>query len=245
MAITVSAFLTLALSEIRVVRGGDVPQAASMQLALDLFNELLEALCGTPRALFSVSFTTFTTVPSLQPHTIGTATTGPAATFAMTRRPIRLLSANLVLQTNINRPIWIRDRKWWSEQRAPAITGALSTDLYYEADWPLGQIWLWPIITQALGIQLQTQNELAAVTQADTLDLPQGYQQALRLTLAEVAAPHFGQVFSPDQKELARNARATVWANNDQIPNLVTRDAGMPRQRGGGAFDYRTGGMIR
>lgn len=239
MAIQVDAFLTLALSEIRIARGGDVVSPDDMAQALALFNEYLDALNADGRALFTTAIPSFTLTANLQPHTIGL--TGNTPTFTVTiGRPVRILAANLILANNIRSALRIRDRQWWMSLRAPAITSSVPRDLYYAPDWPNGSIYLWPVPITAYGIELQTETLLAQVAATDSLDLPMGYQQALRLTLAELMAPSFGQKPSDATIVNGREARARVWGNNDVIPTLNTRDAGMPGGDGG-YFDYRTG----
>lgn len=248
MSIVVNAFLTAALAEIRVARAGDVVNPDDMGLALMIFNEYLDALNADGRALFANTFQTFTLTPNLQPHTIGLAANTP--TFAVPiGRPVSIQQANMVLANNIRVPLALIDDQAWGNIRAGAaqgqaitITSTIDRVLYYSSDWPNGSIYLWPVPSAANGLELVFETLLAAVALTDTLDLPMGYQQALRLTLAELLAPSFGQQVSPSTAMKAAEARGRVWANNDTIPTLVTRDAGMP---GGGSrrgyFDYRTG----
>ncbi len=238
MAIKVDAFLALALKEIRAARAGDVIQPSDQDDALAVFNELLEALSGTSRALFAVTFPTFNLIANHQPHTIG-----PGGDFNVTRRPVSILSGSLWISTTIKMPLWFHDRTWWSQIMAPKIAVTVPGDAYYEPEWPLGKFYFWPIESSALQVELQLRTELLNVVATDTLDLPQGYQQALRLTLAELLAPMFGQTVSASTAQKAREARAQVWGNNDRIPNLRTRDGGMPGGHGGGhgGYDHFTG----
>lgn len=247
MAISVPDFLRLTLSEIRVARAGDVPSPDDMGDALLMFNELLDALNVDGRALFNRSFATFTLVPSLQPHTIGVAANTP--TFAVsTARPARILMANVVIANNIRIPIRILDEEEWGDIRAgaaagqaPTILSSIPRALYYSADWPNGSIYIWPVETTAYGLELLTETLLASVASADTLDLPMGYQLALRLTLAESIANMWGQAVPASLPPRAAKARGAVWGNNDVLPNLKTRDAGMPGGPRGGSYDYLTG----
>lgn len=240
MAVAVATFLTAALAEIRMARGGDVVGPDDMDLALFIFNELLDALNVDDRALYTRAFTTFTLTPSLQPHTIGLAANSPTFTVTI-GRPTKVLGANLVLTNNIRVPLTLRDDDWWRNLRAQAVSASIPTDLNYGADWPNGTIRLWPVPTVAYGLELQTETLLAQVALTDTFDLPFGYQQALRLTTAELCAPAFGQTVSASTEKNARKAREAVWGNNDVIPNQKTRDAGVPGGRRGGGYDYRTG----
>lgn len=242
MSIVVGAFLTAALAEIRVARAGDVLSPDDQDFALLIFNELLEALNIEDRAIYTSNFPTFTLTPNLQPHTIGLVANSP--TFAVaTARPARLTAANLMITAaspSIRMPLELVDEAAWMGIRARTVTAAIPRWLFYGDDWPNGSIYLWPVPTTAYGLELDIPKLLVAVAATDTMDLPPGYQQALRLTLAELLAPAFGQQVSQSTAMKAREARARVWAANDTIPDLVTRDAGMPGGRGG-TYDYRTG----
>lgn len=238
MSITVTEFLRLAMSEIGVARAGDVVEPEAQNDALAIFNELLDGL-NLERAIYNRAFTTYTITPALQPHTIGPAASTPTFTVT-TGRPDRIRAANLILTGTIRRPITLRDAAWWNKVAAPAITSADPTDLYYRRGWPLGSIYLWPVPTTAWGLELETDTLLAQVAETDTLDLPFGYQAALRLTLAELLAPHFGVPLAGSTSYKAREARALAWSANDEIPDAVTRDAGLPGGHGG-SFDFRTG----
>lgn len=241
MSISVSDFIRLALMEIRVARAGDVVNPDDMADSLLILNELLDAFNADERALYTQFITSFTLTPNLQPHTIGVSTNVPAPTWNVTiARPMKVLAANLIISSNIRMPLNLRDDAWWMDLRARAVTSAIPTDLFYSPDWPNGSVSLWPVPMAAYSLELEYETLLASLASGDTFDLPPGYQQALRLTLAERLAPAFGQSLSSSTERRAREARALIWGNNDAIPNLVTRDAGMPGGSGGG-FNYRTG----
>lgn len=242
MSIVVSQFLYLAAVEVRVARGGDPLSPNDQDLILAIFNELLDSLNGDGVALYNTTFQSFTLTAALQPHTIGIAANTPTFTVT-TGRPTRILAANLVLTAGTTRvPLNLRDDQWWANIRSRLITSANPTDLYYDTSWPNGGIYLWPVPTTAYGLELEFQTQLAQVLATDTLDLPQGYQAALRLTLAELIAAAFGQSVSADTKRNAIDARARAWGStNDPAPNLDTRDGGVPSGGGRSTYDYRTG----
>lgn len=243
MSITVVDFLAATLAEIRVARAGDVLAADDQDLALLLFNELLEALNAESRAVYSDAFTSYVLTPNLQPHTIG-----PSGTFTATQRPVTLEGANLVLTNvtpNIRVPLTLRDSAWWLNLRARGVTSSVPIDLYYQPTWPNGNLNLWPVPTTAHSLELETRVLLLSVAVGDTMNLPPGYQQALRLTLAELCASPFGQQVSQTTAAKAREARARIWGVNDTIPNLDTIDAGMPAGTRRGGFSFVTGTTVR
>lgn len=224
MSIVVGALLNAALTEIRVARAGDVLAPEAQDLALQIFNEYLDALNADSRALYTVTLTAYTLTAGHQPHTIG-----PSGNFNVPTRPTEILGANLITANEARLPVRIRDATWWRKLRQPDLATSTPLNLYYASDWPLGAIWLYPTPSTAWELELQARVQLTAPMAAtDTLDLPQGYQQALRLTLAELCAPAFGQEVSALTAKNARDARARIWGNNVRIPLLVTWDGGMP-----------------
>jgi hypothetical protein len=246
VTITVIDFLRLMLGELGAARAGDVIAGDDQADALLLFNELLDALNADSRAVYNRAFTTYALTPLLQPHTIGLAANAP--TFSVTiGRPKTVLKANIILTGNIRAPLEIVDDDQWNAIRAgaaagqtPTITSSIPRILRYDNGWPNGSLYLWPVPTIAYGLELLTETLLAGVADTDTLDLPFGYPMALRLTLAEMCANTWGQPLPENLERRAREARAVIWGTNDVIPNLVTRDGGMPGGRGG-TYDYRTG----
>lgn len=241
MAVAVTDLLVGALSEIRVARAGDALEPETQTLALFLLNEFLDQVNAQGRALYATQQPSFTLTPNHQPHTIGIAANAPDFAVSV-GRPVAVLRANLILANNIRKPLDLHDDAWWMDRRAPAITSAVPNDLVYNADWPNGAIKLWPVPTTAYGIELLCRTLLASLLATDTFDLPMGYQAAIRLTLAELCAPAFGQTVSAETRTKATTARGIVWGTNDPVPNLVTRDGGMPRSGGRlGRYDYRTG----
>jgi hypothetical protein len=246
MAITGNDLIGAALAEIRVKRAGEDLDPHQAALALLVLNELLDAWNITPRAIFSTTISTFTLTPSLQPHTIGVTSASNTPTFGVTvARPSRIQKdgANLILDNDIHIPVNVRDHDWWMNVRARSVTSDIPTDLYYDPSWPNGSIYLWPVPTSTYDLELAFDTLLSSVADgAADLDLPQGYQQAVRLTLAELLAPMFGQTASASTMKAARAARLAIFGANTTSPDLITRDAGQPG-RGGGGFNFLTGNV--
>jgi hypothetical protein len=235
-SIPVNQIVRLALSEIRVARAGDVIRADDQDLAVLILNAYLESLANTPRAIYTESFNEYALTPLLQPHTIG-----PTGTWVVSRRPVELLSAALLVGTT-RQTINIRTARWWDDNiNTPDIRSSVPTDVYYAKKWPNGELNFWPVPSQARTVELQTSDLLSAVDPAGDLNLPDGYTAAIYLTLAELCAPSFGRQVSPDTRQKAIEARALLWGSNDESVDVDTWDGGMPNSMGGGSFDYRTG----
>jgi hypothetical protein len=247
MPYTAGDLLTGALSELRVARAGDALAPEDQTFALQVLNELLDAWNADGQTVYNVGFATFTLTANLQPHTIGLSTNTPTFNVSV-GRPVDLLAANLVLTNNIRVPFILLNDTEWADIRAGAaagqtatITSAVPRRLYYSPDWPNGSIYLWPVPTTAYGLELETKTLLASLAATDTLSLPFGYQQALRLTLAELLAAPFGQSLSPMTVQKAQEARARVFANTVVTLNQRTADAGVPQGGNRGRFNFLTG----
>lgn len=228
---TIADLLFNAAVEINAARAGDALAPEDQTLLLYLLNEMLDEWNVRTPALYATQKPIFTLQTNHQPHTIGTAANG-ADLVVSTARPTRILEANLIIGNNIRKPINIRDDQWWMSLQAPQITASISSDLWYSDDWPNGSIYLYPIITTAWRLELLLEFLLASVSAGDDFDMPMGYQSALRLSLAERAAPSFGQMTPVGLQSLmtrARDARAAIFGNNQTpIPRISTRDGGMP-----------------
>jgi hypothetical protein len=227
-AIPVSQLLTRALTELRVRRSGEVPSPDDLALMLEFFNELRDQWNANDRACWVDRFVQYTLTPGHQPHTIG-----PTGDFVTTYRPVAIKGANLILPTSIRVPIFVRDARWWQRVAAYAVPASVPSDLYYAPAQPNGELTFWPVPAAAYPVELRTRLQQGAVVDTDILDVPQGYQRALMMTLAEHAAASFGQEFSERQQRLAQDARVLVFGNNDEEPTIATADSGLPSGRGG------------
>ncbi len=236
MSTAIADLLFNAAVEINAARAGDALSPEDQTLLLYLFNEMLDEWNARSQALYATQKPIFTLTPNHQPHTIGITANSPDFVVS-TARPTKILEANLIIGNNIRKAVNIRDDQWYMALLAPQITAAISSDLWYNDGWPNGSIYLYPIITTAWQLEMLIQVLLASVAATDTFDMPMGYQSALRLSLAERAAPSFGQLTGAGLQSLAtraKDARAAVFgANQTPIPRISTRDGGMPGGPGG------------
>jgi hypothetical protein len=238
-----------AMLEIGAIAPGEAMSAGDGVFVLGKLNRLLDNWNADRAAVYASAFTTYTLVPALSPHTIGPASLiDPSLdpTWIMAQRPVEIVSASYILTGGtvpVYQPINVVDNQWWAGQSVPTLSIAYPSDLYYQPDWPAGKLYFWPVPSSDWQVELQTRVLLTALALNDTFTLPQGYQDAVTLTLAESIATAYGTQPSPMLRESALKARARIFANNDVTPDLVTRDAGMPG--GGGSYlNWRSGLMF-
>lgn len=237
--VKVSDLLSDALVTLGAIQLGQTIDPALSQFVLRTLNRLFDGWNAVRAAVYTTSFATYTLTPALQPHTIG-----PSGTFNVSQRPVAIDAANIVLTSsggNIHTPVDIRDDKWWLAQSIPSQPGPVPTDLYYAPTWPNGSLYLSPIPTAAVGLELLIRLVLGQVLITDTLSMPPGYQNAILLTLIEKMATPLGKQVPAQVTKDAGPARAAIYANNDPDVPLATQDAGMPTDRTAGRGNYLTG----
>lgn len=232
-----------AMLELARIQVNQTPGPAQQEFLLNLANRILNDWNAERAAVYADQFLTFTIPVGPDSFTIG-----PTGDFVVGQRPETIDGANIILTNatpHVRSPLAIRDSQWWLGETVPTITSQLPTDLYYNAEWPNGRIFLWPVPTVAYQLEIWTRAVLTYfASMADTFNFPPGYQSALTLTLAEQSASGFGVEASAKTISLAMKARARVWANNDATPSLVTNDFGIEGPRTGGVrsdFNWQTG----
>ena len=183
-------------------------------------------------------------IPATQP-----ASSAPDYVIPGTR-PTKIVNANIILNNvpqPVRVPMRIVDADWWSNQRVPTIQTTLPTHLYYQASFPNGQLFFWPVPSITYPVELETWTNLAQLDQFDTFQLPQGYEDAFTYTLAESLCPAFGRPVDPTLAAFAMQARAMIQGNNSAAPHISTSDLGMPGgagdQRGRADFNWLTGNL--
>jgi hypothetical protein len=112
-----------------------------------------------------------------------------------------------------------RVAEWTYDQYQSATikaTGALYPTRYaYINDFPNGRLFLWPVPSIAITINLEIQTQLAyPATLATVLTLPPGYARALQWSLAAELAPSYGLELTRQQIAMVTGTMAAVKKAN-------------------------------
>lgn len=234
-----------ALFELGVLAAGEEPEGTIADFVLAKGNRLIDNWNATRQAIFAVDFLTFVLPTLTQPLTIGPS----GANFSATQRPVSIDAANIILTDvtpNVRVPLTVHtDPAWWMGVQVPGISGSLSSDLYYNPTWPNGEIYLWIKQSTAYTLELLCRELLAELAFATNLVMPQGYWDALILTLAEDCATPLKVQPKPLMLKKAAEARARIFATNTVVPSIQTAQPGMvARGRGRRSnWHYRSGSV--
>lgn len=232
-----------ALQEIGVVSPGQNPAQSDVDLCRRRANLIFDSWGAQRGMVYTETFPQFTLKANHSPHTIG-----PQGDFPMAKRPTRLGfgAGNLVLVGNpaVSLPLVVRDAAWWVNNRVQGLTSPIPTDVYYEADWPLGQLFFWPIPSAVNNVQLELWTEWTEFATADAVfSAPQGYRAALMYSIALSVFPSFWPNKQPSAVTVAeaKKAIAAVLGQNSKCPNISLTGQGDPT-RPRGDFNWMTGG---
>lgn len=243
ITVTANDLINAALQEIGALAPGEQASNDDAPWTLQKLQRLIDRYNARESWIYAVTFPVFSLagLTATQPITIG-----PGAQFQVVQRPVEIKSATLILvntsPTQVEIPIYIRDAAWWADNRTKNLTSTLPTDLYYEPDWPNGNIFLWPVPTAVNSIRLELRTILPEITSyRQQFSLPPGYWDAVVYPLAVSLCPSYEKTASPELLKLEAAAVKAVMGNNIQSPRSEASDAGMPGLGNRGQFNYYSG----
>ena len=229
--------MNAAAQEIGVLAGGESLSNNDTGWVFQKLQRLIDRYNSDRTKIYNVNFQTFSPPASTQPLTIG-----PGAQLDINQRPVEIRSIGLMLTgTSPQVKLYLnrRDQRWWAQNRVPQLTSTLPTDYYYSPDWPNGNLYLWPIPTQANNLLIEMWGVLTEYTTYNqTFTLPPGYWDALVYELACSIAPSFERTVTPDLLRETVRAVSAIEQNNIKSPRGRTADAGMPGAGLRGGFNY-------
>jgi hypothetical protein len=168
-----------AAAELGVKAQGQSLSPSDAELFLDIFSRIIDDWNAIRDAVFATEFLQFTMVPGTNPHTIGPS----SADWDVDQRPVTIESAVVILSSGpsgVNAPrIRLHDQSvgipsWFNSQATPNLTTSYPTDGYYDASWPNGSLYLWPVPSTAYGIQLQVRAVLQTYALNTVFSMPPG-----------------------------------------------------------------------
>jgi hypothetical protein len=117
----------------------------------------------------------------------------------------------------------MRDDAWWAAQQIKGLQSTLPTDLYYNQNWPNGELYFWPVPTAVNQVRLQYR---AVIGQISTFNyqfsMPPAYWDLVIYDLAISLCPSFERPVTPDLRENYKVALKIVEGNNIVSPRMFS-----------------------
>ena len=162
---TIRDLVTQSLQEINAAQSGQSVQPDVFNQALNYLNMIIDHFNATERKLVADLFSTYTILPSTNPHTIGP--TGADWTYAVSR-PNAIPQASIILtSTPTPRPYIALSpltTQQWQNLTVPTLGSSLANYFYYTPTTPNGSVYFWTVETEADQVQILTRQLLAQVT---------------------------------------------------------------------------------
>lgn len=221
------------MKQLGVLAAGESLSAADQADGLVELNLLLGRWANERLLVHGVRRATYTLTPSLSPHTIGAS-----GTFNTTR-PLRIDGAGVIAAGGTTEtPLTLLTDSQYRGGSNKAQTGAVPDSLWVEWTAPTAKLWLLPVPTTAATLVLYTWSRITAFAAADTISLPDGYEDALGLSLACQMAPMFGVAVRGTDLEANTAAAVAAIQRTNMQPEYLSCD---PAVAGGGGFNLVSG----
>lgn len=211
---------------------GDTISDADAERALSTLNDMMDLFSNESLACFDWLTQTFTLIPNQGAYTIGPAALSPDI---VGQRPLRIsdaAGAAYLLDTNLNRYlIDVVDNQTWNIQTTAVANSDLPDHLWYDPQFPLGIINIWPTPTIGYTCSFMSYLQLGDFTNLlSPFSLPPGYKRMITTNLCLSLKPYFlSSALDPLIMAEAMTSKGIVKRNNmrTQIavfdPELVSR----------------------
>jgi len=235
---TVRQHLKRVLQMIGAVAAGETPTADEIADGMLTLNAMVEEWAAQGMTMYAVTRYTKVIVASQASYTIG-----PSGGDITAPWPYRIESALLrdtSADPDLEVPLNILNLQEWQALTQRATTGTWPTDLYYNASFPLGTIYLYPIGTSVdRTLVLDLPVPVSSFTDADTvISLPPGYEKTLRYNLAKELCAEYGRPVDPVVAEMAVKTMTHIKTMNER-PRLLRCDPALLGRYGG--YDIKSG----
>lgn len=243
MATKVYDIIVRALRINGVLAARDLPDAQDANDAFTSLNMLIEQWNIEDLMCYHYENDIFNTTIGQSVYTIGNVGTPDWISV----RPNEVTSA-FVRVGQIDYPLQIMSNEEYYGVSMKALQ-SVPRGLYYQQEYPLGKIFLYPVpqIVYPIGITTTTQfTAFSGINQV--VSLPPGYLKALIWNLAVELMPEYGKAIDPITAKKATESKALIKGKNSKLPELhmesVYLGKGVTALGGGnGRFNIFTGGF--
>ena len=230
--------ITDALELIGIYGPGDQLSAADANKGLSVLNDMMDSWSNESLACFANSTQSFPLVVNQSQYTVG-----PGGNINGTR-PLRVIdapgSAYLLDQFGNNYPMNVDDLLNWNITTTAAVNSNLPDHMYYDPQYPLGIINIWPIPNETYTCYFTSYlqlSDLASLT--SEFSMPPGYKRAITTNLAISLKPYFtAAALDPDIRLEAMQSKAAVKRTNMRT-QIATYDPEII-SRGSSTYNIRT-----
>ena len=211
---TAQQILTRSAKAIGYLGRTEVLTAQDANDGLDALNSLVQSWAGENLMSYANQTITHTLVPNTSSYSIG------SGGDINTTRPDNITQAWIRDDNSLDYPMTILPQDRWNNIGMKSITSQIPTTLFYDPQYPLGVINIFPSPLQAYELRANAVQQLTAFsTMTHSLSVPPPYERAyiLNCALELVTAGFPCQLSDRDYAQLMNNAseaKANLKRNN-------------------------------
>lgn len=232
---TARELITRSMRLVEIIGQDETPEASELNDALLTFNEMLSFWSAEYAPVFLETKESFSLTSNDGEYTIGSG-----ADFN-TVRPLRILHA-FVRDGSNDYPLEIIDQAEYAAIGDKTEQGSYPDFLYYDANYPTGKIFLWPLPGAGYTLHLYSEKPLTEpATLDDVLVLPPGHSMAYRFNLAVILAPEWGKEPPRTVENIARKTKLAIENANRENDFYRVRSDDALLVNNNGAYDVYRG----
>jgi hypothetical protein len=224
---TILDTITGALRLINVVQSGETPAPEDVNVAQYSLEYMIDSWSNERLLIYEIVPQQFSFVSGQQVYTLG-----PGGNWNTTR-PIRIEDAYVTYQGNtgaqtVDLRIKPLNSSQWASIAVKQTQSTFATSYYDDGEYPLRNIYFWPVPNQAQLITLYMWMPLIDLSSGLTtqVQFPPGYERAFRYNLAVNLAPEFGKTVDPAVAAVADSSLAKLRSAN-AVPQVSRTDTGI------------------
>jgi hypothetical protein len=217
-----------------VIATGEAASAGELSDALSALNNMIDSWSNDGFMIFSESRTENVLNPPKQTFTIG-----PGGDFDEPR-PMVINHASIIYPGgNTEVKLKILNEQQWASTTLKSTESTIPLALYYNPEYPLGKLSLWPVPTGGPTLVLHSLKPLLSFETADSdVILPPGYMRALQYNLAIEIGPEYGKEPKKVVLEVANESKALLMRQNTRPVYLSSDSPGFTHSK---TFNWLTG----
>jgi len=233
MTTTVREIISSSLLKINAIQPGEIPTDGDLDISLESLEGLIDSWSNEKLMIYTFSPYYYKANAGQQIYTLG-----PGGDWD-TPRPMNIQQAYLRLNAQINNtnpitfsfpsdvadlPIAQANDAQWASIAVKQLSAVFPTILYDDGNYPLRNIYLYPIPNQDQVVALWLWQPLDNFNSLDEpIEFPPGYERAIIYNLAMELAPEFGKVLSEEVVGTATDSKMVLAAINSS-PQMMGSD---------------------
>lgn len=208
--ITALELITNSMRKLGVIATGETPSAAEAADGLAALGDIIETWNIQGMTVWNTVVQAFTLTPNDPSYSIGP--TGDLVTAAP--RPVEITGVYAsYLGVDYRVAPWTYDQ--YMSATIKATSALWPTRYAYVNDYPNGMLFLWPVPSVAITLNVNYTVQIPALTGlSDVMQFPPGYIRALQWELAGELASEYGIALNQTQMLGMKNSRAAVEKSN-------------------------------